>query len=580
MKNINLLITAVVLIVISFVIISGKDSNNSTAKIKKTDSKILTIEKSAKINSIVIETAEDMVTLSKKDNNWVVAEKNDYPADPEKIENFFQKLLEVSVVDKVSSNPKRHSSMALEMPAENSKPGAEQIVLSFSGDNGSDTVRWILGKGRKAKGQSQGYSGAEEGQYVRKSDSNDSLLISAKLWIDKKISAWLKKKIIGIPKENIKSIDFVFPENKGNFEFSRALTSEALALGNMDEGQQLKKASLDGTLNFFSNVTVDDVIAVGQTIEKEGFKECLNVKASTFDDIEYSLRIGKNKVKIPGTGEVILASITAAYKGTDSLKSDACKAIAEHGAKWIYGLKDWRVKSVSSDKSAYMEPKPEPVKEEPAVPAKNNTEKAKNLATDGKVPDDFVKPGDKPGDTKSTDTKSVGDKSTGEKLEDIKLSGEKLEAAKLLGTKVKAVEVKASDAKNAVINKIATATTDSKNLVEKKVDVLSENIDQIGASHILVAYKGAKRSTATRSKEEADKMIKKLLKDIQSGKDLGDLAKDNSDCSSASKKGDLGMFPKGVMAKPFEKAAFGLEVGEVSGVVETDFGYHIIKRTK
>lgn len=67
---------------------------------------------------------------------------------------------------------------------------------------------------------------------------------------------------------------------------------------------------------------------------------------------------------------------------------------------------------------------------------------------------------------------------------------------------------------------------------------------------------------------------------IRSGaSSLGELAVSESDCSSARKGGDLGVFKRGDMQKEFETAAFGLKVGEVSHVVETASGLHLIERT-
>lgn len=59
---------------------------------------------------------------------------------------------------------------------------------------------------------------------------------------------------------------------------------------------------------------------------------------------------------------------------------------------------------------------------------------------------------------------------------------------------------------------------------------------------------------------------------------LGDLAPTESDCSSARKRGDLGYFGRGDMQKEFEDAAFALKPGEMSGVVETASGLHLIER--
>jgi parvulin-like peptidyl-prolyl isomerase len=102
--------------------------------------------------------------------------------------------------------------------------------------------------------------------------------------------------------------------------------------------------------------------------------------------------------------------------------------------------------------------------------------------------------------------------------------------------------------------------------------------DQIHAAHILLMYKGSMRSQASRSKEEAQTAISEILEEIKEGADFGQMAMQYSDCPSSEDGGDLGHFPMGAMVPEFEVAAFKLEVGEVSGVVETPFGYHLIQR--
>lgn len=103
--------------------------------------------------------------------------------------------------------------------------------------------------------------------------------------------------------------------------------------------------------------------------------------------------------------------------------------------------------------------------------------------------------------------------------------------------------------------------------------------DTVSASHILLMYAGSMRSTATRSKDEAKEQIEALKADIDGGADFAELAKEHSDCPSGADGGSLGTFGKGQMVKEFEDATFSMDVGETSGVVETDFGYHLIQRT-
>ena len=104
-------------------------------------------------------------------------------------------------------------------------------------------------------------------------------------------------------------------------------------------------------------------------------------------------------------------------------------------------------------------------------------------------------------------------------------------------------------------------------------------MSKVRASHILLMYAGSSRSNATRSKDEALSGIEGLLTKTQNGEDFGDLAKQHSDCPSSASGGDLGFFGRGQMVPEFEQAAFNMEVGETSGVIETAFGYHLVHRT-
>jgi peptidyl-prolyl cis-trans isomerase C len=102
-----------------------------------------------------------------------------------------------------------------------------------------------------------------------------------------------------------------------------------------------------------------------------------------------------------------------------------------------------------------------------------------------------------------------------------------------------------------------------------------EQPEQVQASHILLKTEGLDDA----KKAEAKKKLEGILKDVKAGKDFAELAKANSDCPSKEKGGDLGLFGRSQMVKPFEDVAFAMKVGDVSDVVETQFGYHIIKLT-
>ena len=119
--------------------------------------------------------------------------------------------------------------------------------------------------------------------------------------------------------------------------------------------------------------------------------------------------------------------------------------------------------------------------------------------------------------------------------------------------------------------------------VKDLVEDSDEAPEEIAASHILVGYKGAEKADdkITRSKDEAKTRAEELLKKVkEDGADFAKIAEKESDGPSKTKGGDLGTFKKKAMHENFEEAAWKLKVDDISDLVETPFGFHIIKRTK
>ena len=105
--------------------------------------------------------------------------------------------------------------------------------------------------------------------------------------------------------------------------------------------------------------------------------------------------------------------------------------------------------------------------------------------------------------------------------------------------------------------------------------------DEVKASHILISTLDENnKELSAEKKKEAKKKAEDVLKKAKAGDEFAALAKEYSDDKgSGSEGGDLGFFGKGKMVPEFEEAAFSLKVGEISEIVESQFGYHIIKVT-
>jgi peptidyl-prolyl cis-trans isomerase C len=114
---------------------------------------------------------------------------------------------------------------------------------------------------------------------------------------------------------------------------------------------------------------------------------------------------------------------------------------------------------------------------------------------------------------------------------------------------------------------------EAKDFYGKNPDQFKQD-ESIRASHILIRV-DEKAEAAARAKAKAT--IEQVLKKAKAGEDFGKLAQQYSQDGSAAQGGDLGYFPRAQMVPAFSDAAFALKPGEISGVVTTQFGYHIIK---
>lgn len=105
-------------------------------------------------------------------------------------------------------------------------------------------------------------------------------------------------------------------------------------------------------------------------------------------------------------------------------------------------------------------------------------------------------------------------------------------------------------------------------------------VEKIHTSHILVRYKGAKNADEKirRSREQAKAEAEKIADKLAAGGDFAALARAASEDGSAERGGDLGLVGRGMFARAYEEAAFALAPGAVSPVIETDFGFHVIRR--
>ena len=102
---------------------------------------------------------------------------------------------------------------------------------------------------------------------------------------------------------------------------------------------------------------------------------------------------------------------------------------------------------------------------------------------------------------------------------------------------------------------------------------------QVRASHILVKTEGGDEEAKSKARAKIDAIRARVTGEINVEQAFADAARENSDCPSGQEGGDLGWFGPGQMVPEFDKAAFEMKVDEISDVVETQFGFHILRKT-
>jgi peptidyl-prolyl cis-trans isomerase C len=128
-----------------------------------------------------------------------------------------------------------------------------------------------------------------------------------------------------------------------------------------------------------------------------------------------------------------------------------------------------------------------------------------------------------------------------------------------------------------IVPKADVTEAEARKFYTDNLDKYFKKPESARASHILIGVpQGASEEERKKAKEKAEGILKR----IKAGEDFAAIAKSESSCPSSAQGGDLGKFTRGQMVPEFDAAAFALKPGQVSDVVETQFGYHIVKLTE
>lgn len=608
---------------------SAKANLMGQALFESFDARAVTGIEIVEVDEEDIQTKSIEVTQTEK--GWFIRRpgKADYPANADnQLEDVSSMLFDLRIIDQAGEGAGEHAKFGVLNPskADATESGIGRLIY-LKNSSGSNLASLIIG---------EEVDGLPNTYYVRKPEQNAvyRVEVSNARDVSSKFVDWVEQDFLDLDKRKIKQVtldnyDVNLAQGKINrtnnpFVLNIADSKWSFPGGNLKDNEELDKEILDALKDalddleiidverkpeilvnnlkqgkeFFSNLRDANNQAVVQSLQQKGFYTIAAKDASGQTVPKVVSNKGEVLVGMESGVEYVLR-FGDIYRGSEEDENSS------GDSRYIYAF-------ARVNESLLTPPNLAPLPSASPQGAKGPEGEKGPIAKPGSPPDftpptapPKVTPPPPPAQPKAANNKAV-------KVEKKTATDQAAEKAKKDAEKeAEIAQVQASNARmqaeyDGKINKARQRAKEiNENLagwyyvisndvyekirlernsfVKSKNNPVVELPDEISASHILISYKGADRadSKITRSKQAARKEAERIRGLITNGgKDFADMAKKHSDGPSGPKGGDLGSFKFEVMAQPFSEAAFDLNIDEVSEVVETGFGFHIIKRTQ
>ncbi len=232
-----------------------------------------------------------LAAISKSENSWVVENRNSYEADITAIRTVFNDIAEAKLIETKTSNPENYAKLGVEDITDVDAQG-----VKFSIEGLGEPINIIAGK--------DGSTG-KNSQYVRRAGEKQSWLINKKLNLNQDVTKWLRKDILDIPPERIKSVKIQHPdgsvvtiENKGTQEYEFAL------INSLPEGKKISESEIYQVANALSSLQITDVASLDKI--KAETAEPTTTTFMTFDGLTITAKTFSNGEETYSTFDIDL----------------------------------------------------------------------------------------------------------------------------------------------------------------------------------------------------------------------------------------------------------------------------------
>ena len=569
------------------------------------------------------------IEVTQSEKGWFIRRpgKADYPANADnQLKDVASMLFDLRIIDQAGEGAGEHAKFGVLDPskADATESGIGRLI-HLKNSSGSNLASLIIGE------EVDGLSGT---YFVRKPEQNAVFRVDVRNARDvsSKFVDWVEQDFLDLDKRKIKQVTLDnYDVNLAQGQINRSSDPYVLNFadskwslsGSLKENEELNKEVLDAMKDALDDLEIIDVERKPDILVKnleQGREFFNNLRDANNQAVVQSLQqkgfytiaakdeAGQTVPKIVSNkGEVLVgmeSGVEYVLRFGEIYRGPEDEENASGDSRYIYAFA--RVNE-SLIPQPVFDPLPEPDGAEgpegkegktasPGAPPNFTPPTPPPSGTPPPIPTTANKPGqDKAtaSDTNSTSKKSaeVAKKKAEKDAENARIQSANARKQKEYDEKVAQARKRAKELNQNLAGWYYVISNDvyEKIRIDRSLFVKNKEAeevvlpDEVSASHILISYKGADRAdskikrTKQNAKKEAER-IRGLI--LNEGKDFAEMAREHSDGPSGPKGGDLGEFKYEVMAKPFSEAAFALKVDEISEVVETGFGFHIIKRTK
>jgi hypothetical protein len=306
----------------------------------------------ASIQSITVGEGEKVVKISRKDNQFVVANKSNYPADTKQINDLITKVLDIQTTDFYTGNAKNQEDLGITEKKARS-------VVKFLKEDGSLLTGVVVGES-----QDEG-----KGTFVRLASSDEVYVTANAPWFRSGALEYVNQEIANVKREDVNSVTVRTPE--GSYVLKPVKGSDGVVMEGMPADQKLKESDAKAVFTGLTGLRFDDV---NQPSQVSGLVFDQEYTCRLNNSTEYHLKLAKK-----GAKTYLLASAeytdptkvtinTSQVDSPEELKKKEAILLAQENAQkftlrhkdWIYEIPDWKAKSLTKKQAELYEAKEKP----------------------------------------------------------------------------------------------------------------------------------------------------------------------------------------------------------------------------